>query len=109
MSTTRPLAIAVLTLAATAAHGADKPINAVVFACDAGKTIGADFYPDKVDLKLSDGRTLSLPQAMSGSGARYTEKDEKIVFWNKGDGAFVTEGGPNGAETFSNCKVKPKS
>jgi membrane-bound inhibitor of C-type lysozyme len=36
---------------------------------------------------------------MSGSGARYANADESFVFWNKGDTAFITEGG--GKEIYS--------
>ena len=73
------------------------------FTCDESKTITATFYPtdDKyVDLQLSDGRNMSIPHAVSGSGARYAKADESFVFWNKGNTAFVTE---NGTTTFSNC------
>jgi membrane-bound inhibitor of C-type lysozyme len=63
------------------------------FKCADDKTIDAVFYPEKVDLRLSDGRTMELPQTMSGSGARYAAADDSIVFWNKGDTAFITEGG----------------
>jgi len=38
----------------------------------------------------------------STSGARYANKDETFVFWNKGDTAFVTEG-KDGKETYSGC------
>ena len=99
---------AMLVATATSASAADGLINAVTFACAGGKTIAADFYPSRVDLKLSDGRSLSLPQAMSGSGARYADKDEKLVFWTKGEGAFITEGGASGPQTFADCVVKPK-
>ncbi len=58
-----------------------------------------------MELKLSDGRSLSLPQVMSGSGARYANKDESFVFWNKGDTAFITEGAA-GQETYSGCVAK---
>ena len=58
-----------------------------------------------MDLKLSDGRSLSLPQVLSGSGARYANKDESFVFWNKGDTAFITEGA-SGEETYSDCVAK---
>ena len=87
----------------TAAQG-----KTVVFSCDTGKTITATFYPadDKfVDLALSDGRDMSVPHAMSGSGARYAKPDESFVFWNKGDTAFVTEGA-SGTETYSNCSMR---
>jgi len=75
------------------------------FKCKDGKSIDASFFADKVDLKLSDGRSLSLPQVMSGSGARYANKDESFVFWNKGNTAFITEGA-SGEETYSDCVTK---
>lgn len=83
------------------------PAKTVMFKCDASKSIVATFYPsdDKfVDLKLSDGRSLSIPHAISASGARYTTPKESFVFWNKGDTAFITEG-KAGSETYSNCVV----
>ena len=81
------------------------PTAVATFTCKGGKTIGASFYADKVGLKLSDGRSLSLPQVMSGSGARYANKDESFVFWNKGNTAFITEGAA-GEETYSDCVTK---
>ena len=87
-----------------AAQGAfaETPVAVASFKCQDGKTIEASFYTDRVDLKLSDGRALSVPQAMSASGARYANSDESFVFWNKGDTAFVTEG-KDGTQTYSDC------
>src|SRR5262249_37165929 len=82
------------------------PISIAAFSCDQGKTIGATFYNNKVDLVLSDGRKLSLPQTISGSGARYANADETFVFWNKGNTAFIEEGNTNvdnPPQTYSNC------
>ncbi len=79
----------------------------VTFNCDSSKNIIATFYPTQdlfVDLKLSDGRELSVPHAISASGARYVTPNEKFVFWNKGDTAFITEGKTE-TETFSNCRI----
>ena len=76
------------------------------FACSGGKWIDATFVNgtiNTVDLKLSDGRSLSLPQAMSASGARYANPDESFVFWNKGNTAFVEE---NGKATYDACATK---
>jgi membrane-bound inhibitor of C-type lysozyme len=95
--------IGVALLVTQRAHG-EAPTAVAKFACHDGKTIDASFYADRVELKLSDGRDLKLPQAMSGSGARYANKDESLVFWNKGDTAFITEGA-GGKETFSGCVV----
>lgn len=71
------------------------PITAT-FTCPSGASVTATFYSGDephVALTLSDGRTLSVPQALSASGARYATPDESFVFWNKGDSAFITEGG----------------
>ncbi len=84
-----------------------------LFNCDGGKTITATFYPgtpenrdDKyVDLVLGDGTKISVPRAISASGARYAKADESFVFWNKGDTAFITE---NGTTTFSGCVTSPQ-
>ncbi len=80
---------------------ASRPINAVSYSCKNGKSIDAKFYKDRVDLTLSDDRQLTLPQAVSASGARYANDDESIVFWEKGDTAFITE---SDKETFKDCK-----
>ena len=96
------LAIAAL-LAAPAL--AVTPVATATFKCQGGKSIEATFYASSVSLTLSDGRSLTVPQAMSGSGARYANKDETFVFWNKGDTAFVTEG-KDGKETYSGCATK---
>jgi len=78
----------------------------VRFACGGGKFIDAAFVngaSSAVDLKLSDGRVMTLPQTMSGSGARYANAGETIVFWNKGNTAFIEEGGKT---TFDGCATK---
>lgn len=82
----------------------DKIINAVTFYCDNNKKIDAVFYSRKVAVSLSDGRSMVLPQTISGSGARYANTDESFVFWNKGDTAFVQEGN---ATTYENCALPP--
>jgi membrane-bound inhibitor of C-type lysozyme len=81
---------------------AETPVASADFKCADGKSIAATFYASSVALKLSDGRSMTVPQAMSASGARYANKDETFVFWNKGDTAFVTEG-KDGKETYSGC------
>ena len=74
-----------------------------VFRCEGGRSIDALFSNgtrSSVSLALSDGRTLSLPQAQSASGARYAGADESFVFWNKGNTAFIDEGGRT---TYAGC------
>lgn len=76
------------------------------FNCDAGRSIDATFDNGPkalVRLSLSDGRHLTLPQARSASGARYANDDESIVFWNKGNTAFIEE---TGQTTYRGCVAK---
>lgn len=82
-------------------------INAT-FSCDTGKTIEAMFMNattstttgNSVMLSLSDGRQMTLPQAISADGARYASADGTVVFWNVGNTATLTE---NGTTTYGNC------
>ena len=66
-------------------------INSVTFNCADGKSVQAVFFKDKVELNLSDKRSMLLLHAISASGARYTNSDESFVFWNKGNTAFIEE------------------
>jgi membrane-bound inhibitor of C-type lysozyme len=77
------------------------PANSVSFYCASGKTIVATFATSTAALALSDGRALTLPQALSADGGRYeASTTSDIVFWNKGDDAFITE---NDTTTFDRC------
>ena len=103
---TSAAAVAILLAVGAAVADDDAVIAKVKHTCDGDKWIEASYETEKVDLVLSDGRTLSVPQAMSGSGARYANADESFVFWNKGNDAFITEGDPN-SPTFNNCVGQP--
>ncbi len=99
-------------------QNANQPIASVSYACDSGKTIDASYYngsstpatsPDmpptpggSVVISLSDGRTMTLPQTISADGGRYANTGESIVFWSKGNGAFVLE---NNNQTYGGCIV----
>jgi membrane-bound inhibitor of C-type lysozyme len=80
------------------------PIADVTYTCRSDKTVRAIYHEKGVQLLLSDGRNLTLPHAISASGARYANADESVVFWNKGDTAFITEGKDT---TFADCAAKP--
>lgn len=89
----------------------------VLYACNGGKTIDAAYYEGtvvpplvpgqppvltgSVGLKLSDGRTLTLPQTISADGVRYANSDESFIFWGKGDGALVLEN--NAEKNYTGC------
>ena len=108
--------LAVIAFLLAASPAAAQPAASVQYRCDGGRSLSADYFngplrtaPDgrpipggRVDLVLGDGRRLSLPQTLSGSGIRYANGDESIVFWSKGDGAFLEER-PNQAVTYANC------
>jgi len=69
------------------------------YRCQGGATVDAVFNNGEqtsVSLALSDGRMLSLPQAISASGARYADADERFEFWIKGRDAFIYERGKPG-------------
>lgn len=70
------------------------------FSCDGGRSIVAIFSEREAHLVLSDGRELTIPQTVSGSGARYANENETFVFWNKGDSATIEEAG---TMTYTGC------
>jgi membrane-bound inhibitor of C-type lysozyme len=104
--------------AKTAGNSAATPtlIANATYSCDEGKTILASYYQGEtkpvpsadmppvpggsVQLTLGDGRTMTLPQTISADGGRYANADESFIFWSKGNGAFVEEGG---MMTYANC------
>lgn len=73
----------------------DEKINATFF--DGSTTPGTADHPPvpggHVEVFMNDGRKLSLPQTLSADGARYANKDESFVFWNKGNAVMVDEKG----------------
>jgi len=92
-----------------------KLVSSVSYRCDDNKHIEASYFSGpmpmaatgempipsgEVRLTLSDGRKMNLPQTISASGIRYANSDESVVFWSKGETAFMTEGSQ---ETYSSC------
>lgn len=92
-------------------------VNQASYKCDGDKSIQAVFYTGQpapvkpgqppipngsVNLSLSDGRKLSLPQTLSADGIRFANSDESFIFWSTGDTAFINEGN---TETYKNCVV----
>lgn len=58
----------------------------VIYRCDDGVSVTASFVSSTNEtLITTGGRSYRLPQARSGSGARYT--DGSVVFWIKGKDA----------------------
>jgi membrane-bound inhibitor of C-type lysozyme len=96
-----------------------QPIAQATYICNNDKTIQAVYYEGEtktvkpgeqpiptgsVNVTLSDGRVLILPQTISADGTRYANSDESFVFWSKGNGAIVLE---NDVEkNYTGCVVE---
>ncbi len=121
----RPLALLGGLAACHPAFGAgavpQMPVATDSYRCDGGKTLTAAYFDGEqkpsakpgrpptpggsVALTLDDGRTLTLPQTLSGSGVRYANRDESTVFWSVGNGALLVE---SGTATYDHCMVSAK-
>lgn len=114
------LAFVLSFLSATGALAqAASPVATVSYGCAQGKTLVAEYFdgptrtaPDgrpipggRVALTLADGKKLTLPQTLSGSGIRYANEGDSFVFWSKGDTAFIEEG-PKQTVTYKDCVAK---
>jgi membrane-bound inhibitor of C-type lysozyme len=75
------------------------------YRCEDNKTFRAKYYTGWVELTLSDGRIVTVPQALSASGARYANADESFIFWNMGRNGFIEE---MGVVTYMECKEPNK-
>ncbi len=67
------------------------PASAQIFVsyqCDDGTPVGAAFFNKERRMHIQvDGKGLSLPQRLSGSGARYAKSG--LSFWIKGQQATL--------------------
>lgn len=80
----KPIAVVVTRVVNPDVTPAPAPKTAVPFKCDTISMI-AKFGTNNVEIMLP-GRTITLPQVVSASGARYS--DGSTTFWNKGDEAL---------------------
>jgi membrane-bound inhibitor of C-type lysozyme len=84
----------------------------VVYQCENGDPIVARYYSlsdgslQFVKVLLPDGKEYTLSQAISASGARYTD-DRILTWWIKGDSARVEMRDQNGEwqTKYKNCQV----
>jgi membrane-bound inhibitor of C-type lysozyme len=117
----KPVAALVFLAAGNALAQTPSPVATVQYSCAQGKTLAAEYFdgprrtaPDgrpipggRVILTLADGKQLTLPQTLSGSGIRYANEGGTFVFWSKGDTAFVEEGA-NQTVTYKDCVGRKK-
>ncbi len=84
----------------------------VTYQCENGDRIAAKYYSLSDDsfnfakIVLPGGKEQTLPQAISASGARYTD-DRELVWWIKGDAAIVEmrDHDGNWQSKYRDCKV----
>ena len=65
------------------------PLSDIVYTCEGTVPLLAQFQDSAVQLIIGK-RTMVLPQARSGSGARFS--DGKVLFWIKGQEAVFDSG-----------------
>ena len=86
--------------------------DAVNYQCENGDRIVASYYTlsdsslNFVKVLMPDEEEYTLPQVLSGSGARYTDEME-LTWWIKGDSATVEMRDENGdwQTIYENCCV----
>ena len=72
-----------------------------LFECEGGRALKAEFAEGTVNLALSDGRQIILPQTVAASGeVRYANPDGSFAFKNIENAILVEE---NGSVTYANC------
>ncbi len=86
---------------------------AVAYNCEEGEKIKAEYYSLSdnslhfVKIIMPDGKKYTLPQVVSGSGARYTDERE-IEWWIKGDSAMIKRHTAEGdwVDIYHKCAVE---
>mgnify|MGYP001565838489 CR=1 FL=1 len=84
----------------------------IAYQCENGVRVVVRYYSlsdgslDFVKVLMPDGKEYTLPGAVSASGARYTD-DRELVWWTKGDSAFVQTRGQTGEWQikYQNCQT----
>lgn len=81
--------------------------------CEKGEKITAVYYSLSdnslhfVKIIMPDGKKYTLPQVVSGDGARYTDERE-VEWWIKGDSAMIKRHTTNGdwVDIYHKCAVE---
>lgn len=89
------------------------PVSQANYVCDQHRSMTAEYYRSStppgaagptprpagsVALRLDGGPLLRLPQTLSADGARYAH--DGLVFWSRGNGAFVSR---RGRRIYAGC------
>lgn len=77
----------------------DTTVNTFAYGCDNNYQFLARVGQDSTWLTLPGGRSVTVPIAISASGARYT--DGTVTYWSKGDSAIFEVGDTS----YAHCAV----
>jgi membrane-bound inhibitor of C-type lysozyme len=69
--------------ALAACESKEQPLAETALKCN-GQDIGVKVYQDRIDATI-DGKTITMPQVMAASGAKYQAESDGAILWNKGD------------------------
>jgi membrane-bound inhibitor of C-type lysozyme len=101
----------------------NKPISTATYYCDNNKSISAAYFEGEpvtvaegekpvptgwVEVSIGGASTTTLNQTISGSGVRYANEDESLVFWNKGDEALIMRNNVMDMD-YKNCSTAQKA
>lgn len=84
-----------------AAPPAEETFTPVTYACAGGVEVRAVYRGDTATVSLPDGKLLTMPHVVSGSGTRYS--NDTITWWSKGDSGFVMVGD---SVTIKDCGIR---
>lgn len=93
-------------------------IDTVSYLCDSDRVVSVAYFESRyateaesneipkptgsVEVSINGAASSTLAQTISASGIRYANEDESLVFWSKGDGAFIMRDGTIDPE-YANC------
>jgi membrane-bound inhibitor of C-type lysozyme len=84
-----------------------EPFNKLTFMCADEKKIEATLFNNFIKIEIKNWGTAYLPETRAASGTRYANNDESLVFWNKAEGAFISEDNTDNI-TYKDCKIVRK-
>ena len=80
------------------------PNAKVIYECKSGHRIRVNYFENMARVKMDNRGEVYLTQTVSASGARFENKLQNLVFWNKGDNAFVMENDKI-IQNFEDCSI----
>ena len=76
------------------------PTSRATYICSENKTFSVTFSERQAEVSLGSDAKFTLEQMVSASGTNYSNDSDALVFWTKGEEAFVEQ---DGKQTYSEC------